>query len=63
MPKPPGAALDLRLARHGRKSMLILCGDVGAVQMAVMLEKVVSVRDFAAADVLVPDPALWERLL
>ncbi|HOB22944.1 MAG: BMC domain-containing protein [Firmicutes bacterium] len=63
----PVQLLDLRLARGmGGKAMLILCGDVGAVQMAVdVAGKVASDEGLlAAADVLAaPDPALWERLL
>ena len=63
----PVQILDLRLARGmGGKALLLMSGDVGAVQMAVEVAGKVAADEglLAAADVLAaPDQALWEKLL
>lgn len=63
----PVQILDLRLARGmGGKALLLMSGEVGAVQMAVEVAGKVASEEglLAASDVLAaPDEALWEKLM
>ncbi len=63
----PVQVLDLRLARGmGGKALILLTGEVGAVQMAVEVAGKIASDEglLTAADVLAaPDSALWEKLM